>query len=322
MVASAASTASPLVSVVIPCFNHGRFLREAVASVLAQRHASYEIVVVDDGSTDDTAQVAAAFPQVRYVRQENQGLAAARNTGVRASHGPYLVFLDADDRLLPAALDAGVRLLEASPECAFVSGHFHYVEHDGALRAAYAQETIPADTYLAFLRGNYVGMHATVMYRRSALEAAGGFDVSLPACEDYDLYLRLARRHPALRHDTVVAEYRQHDRNMSRDLELMLKTVLRVLGAQWRWARERPAHRRGYRAGRRAWQLHYGEMLHEEMVRRWARGERTAAARLAVTLLRHAPRYVGATLAASAHEALSRRRVYRLWRRARGLGGS
>src|SRR5215217_62523 len=94
----------PLVSVVIPCYNQAHFLKEAIESVLKQSYAHYEIVVVDDGSTDETSEVASSYEGVRLIRQENRGLAEARNTGIKHSEGDFLVFLDADDRLLPEAL--------------------------------------------------------------------------------------------------------------------------------------------------------------------------------------------------------------------------
>ena len=286
------SGARPLVSVVIPCFNQARFLGDAIESALAQTYTPVEIVVVDDGSTDDTAAVAARFPGVRYVRRENGGLSAARNTGLRESRGAYLTFLDADDLLLPRAIEVALDRLEASPECAFVSGRFRYVDADGVLELVDVPPKVPADPYLAFLRGNHIGMHATVVYRRAPLEAARGYDESLPACEDYDLFLRLAADHPVLRHDEVVADYRQHASNMSRDLTLMLPTVLGVLRRQWPRARQSAEHRRGYRAGRRAWQMHYGPLAWEESARLWRNGDRRAALRLAWLLARHAPRYL------------------------------
>src|ERR671910_1122682 len=120
-----------LVSVVIPCYNQAHFLGEAIESVLSQSYPHHEIVVVDDGSTDDTSEVASRYDGVRLVRQENRGLAGARNTGIRHSEGDYLVFLDADDRLLPEALRAGVECFESHPECAFVFGRFRYISVDG-----------------------------------------------------------------------------------------------------------------------------------------------------------------------------------------------
>src|SRR5215210_2105808 len=99
------SAGTPLVSVIIPCYNQAHFLGEAIESVLGQSYPNFEIVVVDDGSPDDTAEVAARYPEVRYICQDNQGLSAARNTGLGQSEGEYVVFLDADDRLLPEALE-------------------------------------------------------------------------------------------------------------------------------------------------------------------------------------------------------------------------
>ncbi len=124
------SRTKTLVSVVIPCYNQSNFLGEAIESVLAQTYRHFEIIVIDDGSPDNTAEVAVRYPDVRYIRQENQGLSGARNTGFRESQGKYLVFLDADDRLLPGALQAGINCLHIHPECAFVSGHHRYIKAD------------------------------------------------------------------------------------------------------------------------------------------------------------------------------------------------
>src|SRR5215208_7628052 len=124
--------ASPLVSVVIPCYNQAHFLGEAIESVLAQSYPYFEIIVVDDGSPDDTSEVAARYPEVRLVRQENQGVSGARNSGFARSEGEYVVFLDADDRLLPEALEAHLEHLEAHPECAFVSGRYKFMADGGS----------------------------------------------------------------------------------------------------------------------------------------------------------------------------------------------
>lgn len=121
-----------LVSVIIPCYNQARFLGEAIESVLKQSYPHFEVVVVDDGSTDNTSEVASRYPGVRCIRQKNLGLAGARNTGIRRSRGSYLVFLDSDDRLLPSALEVGLKHLKAHPECAFVSGHWMLIGFDGA----------------------------------------------------------------------------------------------------------------------------------------------------------------------------------------------
>ena len=123
---------APLVSVVIPCYNQAHFLGEAIESVLAQTYPHLEIIVVDDGSPDNTEEVATRYSGVRYVQQANQGLAAARNTGLRHSTGAYLVFLDADDRLLPQAVEVGLQQLQAHPECAFTFGKWRQIAGDGS----------------------------------------------------------------------------------------------------------------------------------------------------------------------------------------------
>jgi glycosyltransferase involved in cell wall biosynthesis len=284
--------AAALVSVIIPCFNQAHFLGEAITSVLAQTYPHFELIVVDDGSTDKTSEVATAYPGVRCIRQENQGLAAARNTALCASHGAYLVFLDADDRLLPQALEAGVRHVQTVPDCAFVAGHFRYINSDGSQSKEDAQKSVAPDPYLAFLQGNYIAMHATVMYRRVALEAVGGFDPSLAACEDYDMYLRLAREFPVVRYDEVVAEYRQHAGNMSRDPAFMLQTALAVLRAQWRHAKASPSYRRAYRTGSRGWQAHYGAQLLTQAAYSWAHGDKRLAVQTIVILLRYGSGYL------------------------------
>src|SRR5215217_2853327 len=166
--------AVPLVSVVIPCYNQAHFLGEAIESALAQSHPNFEVVVVNDGSTDDTAEVAARYPRVRYLRQKNRGLSAARNTGLRHSEGEYVVFLDADDRLLPEALKTGLKCLKAHSECAFASGRYRFIAGDGSFLKPQRQRFVDKDSYVALLRRNYIGPPAAVMYRRAVFESVGG----------------------------------------------------------------------------------------------------------------------------------------------------
>src|SRR6266478_7138747 len=147
---------SDLVSVIIPCYNQAHFLHEAIDSVLAQTYSNREILVVDDGSSDATAAVARSYPHVRYVYQENAGPSAARNTGLKQTCGEYLVFLDADDRLLPEALEVGVDSLHQHPECAFASGFCRLIVADGSLLGKPEQLSVARDHYLEFLRANYI----------------------------------------------------------------------------------------------------------------------------------------------------------------------
>ncbi len=221
----------PLVSVIIPCYNHGRYLAESVDSVNQQTYNNVEIIVVDDGSTDDTKVISESLRGIKYIYQHNQGLSAARNAGFQNSKGDYLVFLDADDYLYPDALRINVEYLLQNPAWAFVSGW-----HDKVDEWKYPVEkdelsVIGAEHYIHFLQGNYIGMHAAVMYSRWALNEFR-FDTSLKACEDYDLYLRIARKYPVGCHDKNMAAYRIHGNNMSASIPFMLKSALHVLESQ------------------------------------------------------------------------------------------
>jgi glycosyltransferase involved in cell wall biosynthesis len=247
----------PLVSIVIPTYNHAHFLGEAIESALAQGSVATEIIVVDDGSTDDPAAVVSRYPGVRLIRQKNAGLAAARNTGWRAASGAFVVFLDADDRLLPGAVEANLLLHSANPGCAFVYGRYRLISADGTVRKEPLLVPIGQDPFAGFLRGNAVGMHGTVMYRRECLEDSGGFDPALLACEDYDLYLRLSRTHKVACSPELIADYRMHGRNMSRRYPFMLDWALATLRRQRRAARGNPDHRQPYRDGIRNWKRHY-----------------------------------------------------------------
>lgn len=279
------------VSVVIPCYGQAHFLGEAIESVLAQSHPHREIVVVDDGSPDPTAEVAARYPGVRCVRQSNQGLSAARNAGFGASTGEYVVFLDADDRLLPNALAAGLRRFETHPECAFVAGRYQSIAADGSPLEDTHEALVEEDHYRRLLRRNYIVVPAAVLYRRRVLEQVGGFDPSVNAAADYDLYLRIARDHPIHCYEEAVAEYRQHGASMSRKSVLMLRTVLAVLGAQWDHLRADPQLRRDYRDGVRSWREYYGEQLaHEVRLRVRSRSGGVEVIRNIALLLRHYPR--------------------------------
>jgi hypothetical protein len=220
------------VSVVIPCYQQGHFLSEAIESVLTQTLPAHEIIVIDDGSTDGTREVALRYPGVRYVHQVNSGSAVARNKGIAESTGSYLVFLDADDRLLKDALEVGVNDLNRHPESAFVFGRCQHIEHDGTPASVFQHVYDETDDYLAMLRGNPIWHPAAVMCRRSILEAIKGFDTSLIACSDYELYLRVTRNWPVHGHNQVISEYRQHGANKTSNTSLTINSVTRILRSQ------------------------------------------------------------------------------------------
>lgn len=219
-----------LVSVIIPCYNHGRYLSKAIESVIKQTYANFEIIVVDDGSTDNTKEIAQSYQKVKYVFQFNQGLSAARNTGIDQCNGNYLVFLDADDWLLTDALMINLDFLQASPQLAFVSGgHRLFFCKDQTTHEV--TNILEADHYCHLLERNFIGMIATVMFQRWIFDFFR-YDTKLEACEDYDLYLKVARIHPVANHTELIAVYFIHDSNMSNGSAIMLDTALQVLDTQ------------------------------------------------------------------------------------------
>lgn len=222
--------AKDLISVIIPSYNHGNYLSRAVESVLSQTYQSVEIVVVDDGSGDNTKEVAESFPGVKYVYQQNKGLSSARNTGIANSSGKYLLFLDADDWLTVDALEKDHKILSAHPETAFVSGGHIKISDAGEILEE-CRFDVQKDHYIHFLQGNYIGMHATVLYARWIFDQFR-YDESLRACEDYDLYFKISKSYPVLHHTDVIAYYRIHGSNMSGNKEMMLKSVFNILDRQ------------------------------------------------------------------------------------------
>jgi glycosyltransferase involved in cell wall biosynthesis len=280
------------VSVVIPCYNQARYLGEAIQSVLSQGYTHFEVIVVDDGSRDGTEGVASGYagedPRVRLVKQENRGLAAARNRGLEEARGEYVVFLDSDDRLLYEALEVGVRELEAHPGCAFVSGICRKITADGSVVEGWEQFRVRDDPYLELLRSCPIYVPA-VMYRRWALDAVGGFDTSYKAAEDYDLYYRILERFPIHCHDDLVAEIRRHESNMTRDRTLMLKYNMVALRSQRKRIKGDPRFENAYKAGERLWRDWHGAPVVNRVRTHLGEGRWRQALKGMLTLVRYYP---------------------------------
>jgi Glycosyl transferase family 2 len=268
----------PLVSVVIPCFNQGHYLGEAIESVLGQTHSELELIVVDDGSEDNSYEVAARYPGVRRLRQPNSGVAVARNRGLAESRGAFAVFLDADDRLLPNALEVGVGELLARPEVAFAAGRPRDIGRNGDVVREAMQPLVTRDHYLKLLEECFIWSGSSVVYRRAPFEAVGGFNERRVAADDYELYLKLARSYSVICHDAMVTEYRRHGSNTTRNAGLILSSQIQVLDGQRRHLRsgeERAARRIGIHNTR----IKQGEALVERIANAWRRRERRAVLR-------------------------------------------
>lgn len=236
------------VSVVIPVWNGERHLAESIESVLAQTHSGFELIIVDDGSTDDTAAIADHYAQmdsrIRVVRQPNQGVAAARNTGLEVARSEWVACLDHDDLMLPHRLERQIAFIAEHPEvkvfgsvCEYVNEHARSCGHTiGApLRSR-------ADLEALLAKGCLIGLtHPSVMMHRDTIRALGGYDPAMEPAEDLDLWLRVAEAgHLVLQDDEVLTRYRIH-----------AQSITGVHAARgWRasrWAAARAAARRAAR---------------------------------------------------------------------------
>ena len=187
---------TPKVSVVIPVLNRPVAVRRAIDSVLTQTLQDFEIIVVDDGSTDETVATVQACvdPRIRLTRHDRRrGGSAARNTGIRSGSAPYVAFLDSDDEWLPTKLERQLEVFERYTErVALVYTGAEWVYQDGTTRTVIRRRH--ADLARSLLTSNVIGETSVGMVRRSALNEIGGFDESLPSCQDMDLWLRICER--------------------------------------------------------------------------------------------------------------------------------
>lgn len=280
---------SELVSVVIPCYNQAQFLPQAIESVLAQTYQLLEIIVVDDGSTDTTAHVAGSYPRVRYIKQRNQGLSAARNTGLRASKGNYLVFLDADDRLLSHATESALNLFDSHPDCVLVSGRAREIAVDGSPHPTPEHPLIEKEHYFTLLQYCYICTSGAVMFRKEIFESVRAYNPSLRATGDYDLYFRITREYPVYDSGLVIAEYRRHTEQMTCDAALMLKECVRVLRSQRQFVKANTRYTEALERGIRVMQGFYGEPLVEQVRGALRAGKWQKALRGSFVLARYWP---------------------------------
>jgi glycosyltransferase involved in cell wall biosynthesis len=186
-----------LISVIIPTFNRAHLVRRAISSVLFQKDTRYEILVVDDGSTDSTLDAVHQFgSRITYLPLgSNRGVSAARNAGIRESTAPFLAFLDSDDFWLPEKLSAQVDFFRRNPGVRICQTQEVWLRHGRRINPGKRHRKPSGDIFLPSLRMCLVSPSA-VMIHRSLLDETGLFDETLPACEDYDLWLRIGSRYP------------------------------------------------------------------------------------------------------------------------------
>lgn len=217
---------NPLVSIVIPVYNGGRFLRTALESVLAQDYQPYEIIIVDDGSSDNTAEVARSVPGARYYYQANQGVSAARNKGILAARGEYLAFLDADDIWAPEKLSLQVSLLRSHPEVGYCFTYQKTFLEPGI-------EQMPAWVRKDMMEKEQPGyVPSSLVVRKKVFDTVGLFDPGYETGEDSDWFFRARDSGIALSILPETLLYKRiHNSNLSSQVKKSHSYLLRAVKA-------------------------------------------------------------------------------------------
>lgn len=288
------STEVPLVSVIIPAFNPGAYLEIVIRSVVAQTFGNWEIIVVDDGSTEDLSDVTNLDARVRLLRRQNQGVATARNAGILAARGEYVAFLDADDVWLPDKLALQLTMFEQQPTLGFCHTQFEMMDENGAtgnplLGCGFAEK---GTSYERLLEGCSV-CTSSVMMRRDLCIEIGMFEKSLLSSEDYDLWLRVADGNDIGVVLSTQTQYRKHTSNMSGKYWVLHDTSSRILDKHRQMAREKKDYTalRAIARGRRAINATYGSQAFDQLRIALRHRDMKAALRHGAYAFRYAPFY-------------------------------
>lgn len=275
------------ITVVIPTYNHAQYIGEAIESALTQTRPADEILVVDNDSTDNTAQVVRQYPEVRYIHQTNQGICGSSNRGLIEATGDYIVFLHSDDRLLPHHLEVSLRAFRERPDAGLVSGDYRWFGAEGTWHSHQCNSS--PDDYGAILRFNYIGPPIVVMFRRDRLIDAGGWRQEFAYTCDTETYLRVARKYPVYCHHTIIAEYRRHGAQNSQKWDLILQSAVETMRDQRQYITGNPQYEEAYRLGLRHYLRAFGEPLVWRMVSAAHRGQWRQAMKDMRVLLRYYP---------------------------------
>ena len=213
----------PLVSVIIPVYNGARFLRAALESVFAQTYRPIEVIVVDDGSSDASGGIAESFPEVHYIRQENQGVAAARNNGIEVARGEFFAFLDQDDLWTPEKLKVQIEHLLSNPQIGYTLTNQQYFLEPGTPLPAWFRKDLLSSVHTGWVLG-------TLVVRRTTFEQVGGFATGYSAANDSDWFFRAKAADVPME---VVPELlllkRIHENNDSSRAKEILSELLKVV---------------------------------------------------------------------------------------------
>lgn len=285
----------PLVSIIIPCYiatpRQAALLEETLGTVSAQTRSDYEVILVDDGSPLAVEPLGACHRSTMTVQQPNAGSAVARNTGIARCRGEYLVFLDADDHLLPPALEAGLGAFAAHPDCGFVVGPREEMTFEGQ-PVSWPVPVPPrgSQLYTPLLGFDwYIIPPSSAMFRREVVEHVGGFQDPWGA-DDLDFYLRVARHYPAWCYQSPpVTRYRRYSASSSRDGERMLHSIRAVYARQWPLVQGDAQAEAAFHRGLRQLTEIFLDCLVENIEDRMRAGHREGARRGASLLAEESP---------------------------------
>lgn len=232
----------PLVSVIIPAYNASAFIRDTLDSVISQTYASIEIIVVDDGSQDETAEIVQSYcnslqqraganrVSLTLIRQFNAGVAAARNRAIAAARGEYIAPIDADDVWVPQKLEKQVECMVRSPQSVgMVYSWSIDIDETNAITGGFCAWTVDGNAYIPMIYTNFLGNASSPLIRRECFEQVGGYNAQLKAlnaqgCEDWDLYLRIAEQYQVRVIPELLVRYRQSASSMSTNPETMRRS--------------------------------------------------------------------------------------------------
>lgn len=228
----------PKVSVIIPVYNSSKYVSEAIASVFAQTYQDFEIIVIDDGSTDNSREIIEDFiekypSKINYIYQKNKGIAGARNTGIKNAKGSLIALLDADDKWHPARLEKEIVIIESSPQIGLVHSNLMSISEDGIPLENFKRNKKYLSGYIfkhLFLRSADIGS-PTVLFRKDCCMNVGLFDENIVCmgCDDRDMWLRIAQKYRVEYINEILAYHRLHNTNFSNNTQRMFNARLYVI---------------------------------------------------------------------------------------------
>lgn len=227
-----------LVSIIIPAYNVGKYIAQTLDSILAQTYKNIEVIVVDDGATDNTKEIIEKYIKnksfIKLISQKNKGLAGARNTGLKHAAGEYICIFDSDDIMLPNKIEKQVEFLEEHQECDLAySNIYHFIDNNPNKTYLWKLPQYSLNAYRnLLLHGNYINPNS-VLFRRSVYDKYGGFDESIRSAEDWDYWLKISYNKIKFGYlPDFLTMYRMRDNNLSADRVTMYSTALSVLEKQ------------------------------------------------------------------------------------------